>query len=435
MGDELFTISITLLGFLAVFLVSSIWIGISLFLVGLIGFYLFLDIPFGHILANIAWNNTSGSVMLALPLFVFMGEILFRSKISENLFNGLAPWMDSIPGRLIHVNILASTLFAAVSGSSAATTATVGKITLPELFKRGYDKKLAIGSLAGAGTLGFLIPPSMMMLVYGIMADVSIGKLFIAGVIPGLIIAALFSGYVVLVSLKNPHVAPAGKSSYTWKDRLRSIPLLAPGVILVVIVLGSIYTGWATPTEAAAVGVIGALFFAALTKSLNKKVFKDALMGSVKTSCMIMWIVCGAAFFSVAIGYLGIAQGLAMYISSLGLSKYSLIVILSIMYLILGCLVDGFSMIVMSLPITLPLIKVAGFDPLWFGIYLVIMIQLAQITPPVGFNLFVIKGLTGYELIPIATAAMPFFVILLLVTALITVFPKLVLFLPSLMVK
>lgn len=432
---ELFVKSAALLAFLFLFLGGTVWIGISLFMVGLLGLIIFTDLPALTIMSNIVWNNTSGSTMMALPLFVFMGEILFRSKISENLFNGLSPWMDRIPGRLIHVNIFASTLFAAVSGSSAATTATVGKITLPEFRKRGYDRTLCVGSLAGAGTLGFLIPPSMMMLVYGIMADVSIGKLFVAGFIPGIIIALTFSGYVMYRCVKDPELAPAGDLSYTWGDRLRSIPLLAPVIILVTIVLGSIYAGWATPTEAAAVGVAGALFFALLTKSLTWQIFKDALMGSVKTSCMIMWIVCGAAFLSVAVGYLGIATSLTAFVSGLGLSRYTLILILSIMYLVMGCLLDGFSMIVMSLPIALPLINQAGFDPIWFGIYLVIMIQLAQITPPVGFNLFVINGLIDDDIGKIAVAALPFFVMLLAVTALLTFFPDIVLFMPRMMVR
>ncbi len=432
---DLMTISLTLMGLLVLCLGSSLWIGIALALVALGSFTIFLDLPALTILSNVLWNNTSGSTMMALPLFIFMGEILFRSKISENLFKGLSPWMDKIPGRLIHVNIFASTLFAAVSGSSAATTATVGKITLPEYRRRNYNMKLCIGSLAGAGTLGFLIPPSMMMLVYGIMADVSIGKLFIAGFLPGLLIAITFSGYVMFRCVRHPEYAPRGDLSYTWLDRLKALPLLAPVVILVGIVLGSIYAGWATPTEAAAVGVLGALFFAALTRSLSFAVFREALMGAVKTSCMIMWIVCGAAFLSVAVGYLGIPRALTAWISTLGLSPYVLMLILSAMYLFMGCLLDGFSMIVMSLPIALPLVRLAGFDPLWFGIFLIIMIQLAQITPPVGFNLFVINGLTEESIGNIARAAIPFFILLLVITVLLTIFPDLVLLLPNMMVS
>lgn len=432
---DLFIISFTILGLLILFLGSSIWVGISLFLVGVAGFTLFTNTPPLTVLSNILWNSTNSSTMMALPLFIFMGEILFRSKISENLFKGLSPWMNSLPGRLIHVNIAASALFAAVSGSSAATTATVGKITLPELKKRNYNTSLCLGTLAGAGTLGFLIPPSIVMLVYGIMAGVSIGKLFIAGIIPGVMLATGFSLYVIVRSLFNPGLAPAGDLRYTWRDRIKTIPLLLPVVSLILLVLGSIYTGWATPTEAAAVGVLGALFFAKISRSMDGKVFMEAVLGSVKTSCMIMLIVAGASFLSVAVGYLGIPATLTKFIGTLGLSKYELIIILSIMYLILGFMLDGFSMIVMSLPLALPLIMAAGFDPLWFGIYLVIMIEVSQITPPVGFNLFVINGLVNENIFRIALYALPSFIIMFLVVALITVYPEIVLALPNMMIR
>ena len=424
-----------MLGTLTFFLGSTIWIGISLFIVGTVGILFFTTVDPFAIMANIVWNSTSGSTMIALPLFIFMGEILFRSKISENLFNGLSPWMNRLPGRLVHVNIVASTLFAAVSGSSAATTATVGKITLPELFKRKYDRSLCLGSLAGAGTLGFLIPPSMVMLVYGIVADVSIGKLFIAGILPGLMLAVAFSGYVLFRCLLKPELTPDDGSVYTWGDRFRTLPQLVPVASLIVMVLGSIYLGWATPTEAAAVGVVGSLFFALVSRSMTWKIFKECLEGSVKTSCMIMLIVSGASFLSVTVGYLGIPANLTKFIGTLSLSPYMLIVILTIMYIILGCLLDGFSMIVMSLPIALPLIKAAGFDPLWFGIYLVVMIEVAQITPPVGFNLFVINGLTGESLFKIAKYALPSFFIMLLLTVLITLYPEIVLMVPKMMIK
>jgi len=432
---SLFIISFTILGLLILFLGSSIWVGISLFLVGIAGFTLFTSSPPLTILSNILWNSTSSSTMMALPLFIFMGEILFRSKISENLFKGLSPWMNNLPGRLAHVNIAASALFAAVSGSSAATTATVGKITLPELLKRNYSKSLCLGSLAGAGSLGFLIPPSLVMLVYGIVAGVSIGKLFIAGIIPGILLASGFSLYVVLRCIFNPKLAPRGDLQYTWRERVKTIPLLLPVIILIVLVLGSIYTGWATPTEAAAVGVLGALFFAGISRSIDRKIFWEAVLGSVKTSCMIMLIVAGASFLSVAVGYLGIPSRLTEFIGTLGLSKYQLIAILSVMYIILGCMLDGFSMIVMSLPLALPLIKAAGFDPLWFGIYLVIMIEAAQITPPVGFNLFVINGLVDEDLFKVALYALPSFVIMFLIVAIITVYPEIVLALPNMMIR
>ena len=426
-------VAATITGLLILFMGGSIWIGIALFLVGIGGFFFFSDVSFGSILANIAWNNTNGSSMMALPFFIWMGEILFRSKISANLFKGLSPWMDKIPGRLVHVNILACTFFAAVSGSSAATTATVGKITVPELMKRNYDYDLSIGSLAGAGTLGFMIPPSMVMLVYGIIGDVSIGKLFMAGFIPGFMIAGMFSSYIIIRCMISPELAPKGDDVYTWRDRMEAIPAIAPVIFLILAVLGSIYMGWATPTEAGAVGVVGALFFAALTKSLTWEVFKVSMINSVKTSCMIMLIVMGAAYLSNVFGFLGITRALTTYVIEMGLSPYTLIIILTVLYLILGCLIDGFSMIVMTAPLVLPLIEAAKLDTVWFGIYLVLMIQLAQITPPVGFNLFVISGLNNDSLFKIAKAALPFFWLMLLATVLITVFPQIALFLPGMM--
>lgn len=428
---DLGPVSATILGLLILFMGGSIWIGISLFIVGIGGFFFFSDVSFGSILSNIAWNNTSSSTMMALPFFIWMGEILFRSKISENLFKGLSPWMDAIPGRLIHVNIMACTFFAAVSGSSAATTATVGKITVPELRQRGYNYALSIGSLAGSGTLGFMIPPSMVMLVYGIIGDVSIGKLFIAGFLPGFMIAFLFSAYIIVRCIINPSLAPRGDARHTWRDRFDAVPAIAPVIVLIFAVLGSIYLGWATPTEAGAIGVIGALFFAALTRSLTWNVFKTSMINSVKTSCMIMLIVMGAAYLSNVFGFLGITRALTAYVTEMGLSPYTLIIILTVLYLILGCLIDGFSMIVMTAPLVLPLIEAAKFDTVWFGIYLVLMIELAQITPPVGFNLFVISGLNNDDIFYVAKAAFPFFLLMLLATVLLTVFPQIALYLPS----
>lgn len=430
---DIVTVSLALAVMLVIFMGGTLWIGMALFLVAMGSFLLFTELPFGTILANTAWNNTSGSAMMALPMFVWMGEILFRSRISQNLFKGLTPWMDRIPGRLLHVNVLACTFFAAVSGSSAATTATVGKITVPELESRGYNRALASGSLAGAGTLGFLIPPSMMMLVYGIIGDVSIGKLFIAGIIPGILLAAMFSGYIALRCLITPSLAPAGSECHSWQERLAAIPEILPVLLLILVVLGSLYTGWATPTEAGAVGVVGALVFAFFTKSLNRQVFTSSLMGTIKTSAMIMFIIMGASYLSVVVGYLGITRELTILVTEMGLSPYMLIFILCLLYLVLGCLVDGFSMIVMTTPIVLPLVSAAGFDTVWFGIFLVLVIELAQITPPVGFNLFVISSLNHDDIFVIAKHSLPFFFIMLLATALITLFPQIVLFLPNLM--
>jgi len=430
---EIASISLTLCALLVLFMGGTVWVGISLFLVGFGGFIVFTELPFGSILATTGWNNTSGSAMMALPMFVWMGEILFRSRISENLFKGLTPWMDRIPGRLLHVNILACTFFAAVSGSSAATTATVGKITVPELAKRGYNKSLTVGSLAGAGTLGFLIPPSMMMLVYGIIGDVSIGKLFIAGILPGFMLAGIFSLYIMVRCLITPSMAPAGAEHHTWLQRFQAIPEILPVLVLILVVLGSLYAGWATPTEAGAVGVVGSMIFALMTNSMNAKVFRESLMGSIKTTSMIMLIVLGASYLSVVVGYLGITRKLTMLVTEMGLSPFMLILILSLLYVVLGCLVDGFSMIVMTTPIVLPMITASGFDTVWFGIYLVLMIELAQITPPVGFNRFVISSLNNDDVLKIARDSMPFFCLMALMTALITIFPQIVLFLPNMM--
>jgi tripartite ATP-independent transporter DctM subunit len=275
----------------------------------------------------------------------------------------------------------------------------------------------------------------MVMLIYGIMADVSIGKLFIAGIVPGVFIAMVFSGFIIVRALKNPMIAPRSKSKYTWNEKLRSIPLLLPVICLITTVLGSIYTGWATPTEAAAVGSLASLVFAFISKSMTLKGFKEALMGAVRTNAMVMLIMVGAGYLSVVVGYLGITRGLSQFVSGLGLSPYLLMAILSLMYLMLGCLVDGFSMIVMTTPIILPLVTMAGFDPIWFGIFLVIMIEVAQITPPVGFNLFVLKGLTGMSIGEVAVATMPFFLLLVFVAGVITVFPQIVLYLPNLMIQ
>jgi C4-dicarboxylate transporter DctM subunit len=429
------TASIVLIALLFILLGGTLWIGISLLLCGLVGVGCFTNINAFNVLSNIMWNNVAKSTMISLPLFVLMGELIFATDMAEKLFKGLSPWMNKIPGRLLHVTVVACAMFAAVSGSSAATCATVGKIVIPETDKRNYNRGVSLGTLGAAGTLGFLIPPSMIMLVYGITADVSIGKLFIAGFIPGIVLAGAFSLYIIIRSLMDPRIAPSDGIDYTWKDRIEAIPYIFPVLFLITIVLGSIYMGWATPTEAATVGVLGSLFLSFLSRSLNWGIFKKAIYGTVKTSSMIMLIMIGASFLSVAVVYLGISEELTAFIANAGVSPYMLIVILSIMYLIMGCLLDGFSMVVMSIPIALPLIIQAGFDPLWFGIYLVIMIQISQITPPVGFNLYVINGMTGEDIFFIAKNVIPQFIVMLIITAVITLYPGIVMYLPNMMIK
>jgi len=426
--------SLIVFGILFLTLASGIWVGFSLYIVGFIGMILFSSLPAGNNMASSLWATCEKWEYVALPLFILMGEILYRSGISEKLFKSLVPWLYRLPGGLLLMNIISCTLFAAVSGSSAATTATVGRITLAEFDKLGYDKRLAMGSLAGAGTLGFLIPPSLIMIVYAILAEVSIGKMFMAGVLPGLLLAGIYSSYIIYRGIKNPEIAPRTQESYSWKERIVGLKDIAPVLILILMVLGSIYGGFATPTEAAALGVFGATLFAYINRQMNKKVMFECLIGAVKTNAMIMLIVVGAGFLSRVMGFLGIPAAITTAITELNLSPYMLMLLLGGFYIILGCLLDGFSIVVMTLPIALPMVTAAGFDPIWFGIYLILMVEVSQITPPVGFNLFVIQGLTGEPILNIAKYAFPFFLLMLLTTAIITIFPEIALILPKLMV-
>jgi len=389
----------------------------------------------GGLLANSTWNSLNSWSLTALPLFILMGEILFRTAISTRLLNGLVPWLSNVPGRLLHINIVACSLFAAVSGSSAATTATVGKITLDELSKRGYDRSLAIGSLAGAGTLGFLIPPSLIMIIYGVLSDTSIGKLFIGGVIPGLLLAVFYSMYIALRAIMKPSIVPAADERYSFAEKLKAIKDLIPVLLLVFVVLGGIYLGFTTPTEAAAIGVLGALILAVAYRNLSWHNFREALLQAVQTSCMICLIIAGAAFLAQVVGFVGIARGISVYITSLDMSPYMLLVVLGLMYLVLGMILDGISIVVMTLPIVLPIVTAAGFDPLWFGIYLVIMVELSQITPPVGFSLFVIQGISYEPVSFIIRATLPFLIIMILMVVLLALFPDLVLYLPEKMIR
>ena len=425
--------ALVVFGILFITLAAGIWVGFSLFIVGFVGMLIYSPLPAGNNMASSLWATVEKWEYVALPLFILMGEILYRSGISEKLFKSLVPWLYRLPGGLLLMNIVSCTLFAAVSGSSAATTATVGRITLAEFDKLGYDRRLAMGSLAGAGTLGFLIPPSLIMIVYAILAEVSIGKMFMAGIFPGLLLSGIYSSYIIYRGIRNPEIAPKTQESYTWKERLVGLKDLAPTLILILMVLGSIYGGVATPTEAAALGVLGAAIFAFLNRRMNMKILFECLVGAVKTNAMIMMIVVGAGFLSRTMGFLGIPAAITRTITELGLSPYMLMILLGLFYVILGCLLDGFSIVVMTLPIALPMVTAAGFDPIWFGIYLILMVEVSQITPPVGFNLFVIQGLTNEPIVQVAKYALPFFFLMLLTTAILTLFPDIALFLPNLM--
>ncbi len=437
-------LALCLFGVMLLLLLSGLWIGFALFASGIAGMLLAkTNLPptvsvwtkVGDLLANSVWNSLNSWTLSALPLFVLMGEILYRTAIARKLLSGLAPWLSWLPGRLLHVNVVACSLFAAISGSSAATTATVGKITYCELTARGYDKGLALGSLAGAGTLGFLIPPSLIMIVYGVLADTSIGQLFMAGIVPGLVMAACFSCWIVLRVLAKPELVPQRTEAYTWSHRLTALRDLGPVALLIALVLGSIYTGLTTPTEAAAMGVVGALGVAAWSRELSWQNLRAALVATVHTTAMICFIIAGAGFLSQVVGFLGLARKLSEAIAALALPPHALLLVVAVVYLFLGMILDGISMVVMTLPIVLPIMVRAGFDPLWFGIFLVIMVELAQITPPVGFSLFVLQHISGETIHTIIRHALPFFCILLLVTVVITIFPQLVFLLPQHMAR
>ncbi len=419
------------LGLLILILGVGVWVGLGLFGVGIGALWMFKSLPVEKLLSQNAWNSLTSTELLALPLFIFMAEILFRTRLSSSLFRGLAPWTTNLPGRMLHINVLGCTLFAAISGSSAATTATVGRITLDELLSRNYDRDLAIGSLAGAGTLGFLIPPSVIMIIYGVLAQISILKLFIAGVIPGLFLSGSYMIYLGIRARMNPSVVGKSLESVTWKDRITALRHLGPVLFLILAVMGSMYGGIASPTEAAAVGVFGAFVVSAVQRSLTLDTFKVAVMSAARTTSMVGLIIAGAVFLSVAMGFLGIPRYVATAIAALELGPFQLIAVLLVFYAILGCVLEGMSSIVMTLSITLPLVVSVGFDPIWFGVFLVLVVEMAQITPPVGFNLFVIQGLTGESIGRIARAALPFFLIMVTFTLLIAVFPEIVMWLPN----
>lgn len=432
--EVLTTVLVTFL-LIIFFLGAGVWIFLGIFMVGLGSLYLIGDFPLdriGFISKSIIWKSASSWEIAAIPLFIWMGEIIFRTDISDRLFRGLSPFVEKIPGRLLHTNILGCTLFACISGSTAATTATVGKITVTELKNRHYSNNLSIGSLAGAGSLGLMLPPSIVMIIYGVLAEVSIAKLFAAGVIPGLLVAFIYSVYIMVKCIIDPSLAPSSNEKFNFNKFISSIKDLLPILILIVLILGGIYTGIATPSEAAALGVAMTITLTLVMRTFSWKILVDAAIGSIRSSCMVCSILVSAAFLSSAIGYLHIPTQLATLIDSMQLSPFALLAILMVFYLILGLFLDGISIVVMTLPITLPLILQAGFDPIWYGVFLVLMVELAQMTPPVGFNLFVLQGLTGQPIGRVVKASLPFFVLMCFAVLIIIIYPRLSLWLPSL---
>lgn len=420
---------------LLVLLGSGVWIAISLLAAGLIVFTFFVPLDAGSILASTMWDASWNWALTALPLFVWMGEILMRSGLSSSLFRGLAPWVARLPGGLMHINVIGCGVMAAVSGSSAVTCATVGRMSIPELKARNYDPQLMVGSLAGAGTFGLLIPPSIIMIVYGVVAQQSVARLFIAGILPGLMLIVLFSSYIAIWSLLNPDRCGDVPTRVSFREKLRASRELLPVVALVVGIIGSIYGGFATPTEAAAIGIFGALLLAALNRTLSRDMFVQSLLAATRISCMIGFIIACAACLSIAVGFADIPRAAAGWVQEMNLSKGGLIFVLTIFFLILGCFLEGISILVLSSAVVLPMIDAAGIDPIWFGIYAVIVIECAQITPPVGFNLIVLKSMTGRSIGEIAKATFPFLCLLLFAIVLIFVFPAIVTFLPDLMLN
>jgi len=431
---ELF-LTVFFISILLIFLGTGIWVALSMVGVSAIGMLLFTTRPVGDAMATTIWGTSSSWTLTALPLFVWMGEILFRTKLSENLFKGLSPWMSRLPGGLIHVNVVGCALFAAISGSSAATVATVGKMSIPELRKRNYPEKLLLGSLAGSGTLGLLIPPSIILIIYGVTVQESIAKLFIAGIIPGIMLAIFFMFYVICWSILNKDIMPKTETKFSFYEKIKGSSQLIPVIILIISVIGSIYAGIATATEAASLGVIGALILSFFQKSLNKETFKLSLLGATKTSCMIAFILAGSSFLSLAMGFTGLPRNLAIWIQEMNLSPYVLILVLTVFYIILGMFLDGISAVVLTMAIIEPMIRQAGFDMIWFGVFLVIVVEMAQITPPVGFNLFVLQGMANKDMGFIAKSAFPLFLLMILAVVVIIIFPNIALWLPEQMIQ
>lgn len=426
LGIGLFLVVVMLL-----LLAGGVWIAMTLAICGWIGQAFFVDTSAGSNLFSAFWESNASWELAALPLFIWMGEILFRTKLSEEMFEGLRPWLNRIPGRLMHTTILGCGIFGSVSGSSAATCATISKVALPELKRRGYDENLALGALATAGTLGILIPPSITMVVYAVAADASIIRMFLAGFIPGALLMALFMAYIAWWSWRNPSKVPAADPASSWMEKLRKSGNLIPCAALIVFIVWVLVAGYATATECAAYGVAGSLVIAALGRSLTWKNFWDGLMGTTRTSCMIMFILAGAAYLTKTMAFTGVPRELAEWVNGMNLSPGTLIAVLVVVYLILGTALDGISMIVLTSAVVLPMIQKAGFDLIWFGIFVILLVEIAEVTPPVGFNLFVLQNMTGRDSTTIARAAIPFFGCLVVCIALITLFPELVTFLPD----
>ncbi|MDF0599688.1 TRAP transporter large permease subunit [Psychromarinibacter sp. C21-152] len=410
---------------------SGVWVGLALMGVAWVGMELFTTRPVGDAMLTTIWTASSSWTLTALPLFIWMGEILYRTRLSEDMFRGLSPWMAGLPGGLVHTNIVGCTVFAAVSGSSAATLTTVGKMSIPELRARNYPERMVIGTLAGAATLGLMIPPSLTLIVYGVTINESISKLFFAGVLPGLVLALFFMAYVAIRATLSRDWNPRRDDRMNLVTKIKNSRFLIPVICLILVVIGSMYLGFATATEAAAFGVIGGLILAATQGSLTWKSFTESLLGATRTSAMIALILAGAAFLSLSMGFTGLPRGLADLIAQWDLSRFELLMVLLVFYIVLGMFLDGISSVVLTMAVVEPMVREAGIDMIWFGIFIVVVVEMAQITPPIGFNLFVLQGMTGHEMNFIARAAIPMFLMMVVMVFILILFPDLATWLPD----
>lgn len=426
-------LALILVASMAFMLVIGQWTAFALGLVGVLILYLSKGTLALVSISSVVWNTSSSYILIAVPLFLLMGEVILRGGISGHFYRGVATLLGSTPGGLLHANIVACAIFSAISGSSVATAAAVGTVAIPEMTRRGYDPRSVFGSLAAGGTLGILIPPSIIMILYGALVEESIAKLFMAGVFPGIAMAGLFMVFIAGRVMLEPHLVPGREAvELSWAEWFRRTFHVLPVFVLLLVVLGGIYTGLTTPTEAAAVGAAGAAVLAAAYRGLNLSVLREALLSSVKTTCMVIFIIIGAQILSTALTFSGITRELSAWIVSLAFSKWMLFAVLVLLYIVLGFFVDGISMIYVTLPVLFPVIVAAGFDVIWFGVVLTILVELGQITPPVGLNLFTIQAISGGRpFSEVVLGSVPYAFIMLMMILLLVIFPGLALWLPS----
>jgi len=392
---------------------------------------IYSKLPLTLAIGEMSWATSNNFLLVAIPFFILLGEILLRSGMAERMYNALVLWIPWLPGGLMHSNIAACAMFAATSGSSVATAATIGTVAMGEIEKHGYSERLFLGTIAAGGTLGILIPPSINMIVYGVLTDTSIPKLYLAGVIPGLILAGLFSLTVLIFCIIRPELG-GRPTSATWAQRISALPDLLPPLIIFLAVIGSIYAGFATATESAALGVIAAMGVAAWRGRLTVLMLKTAFEGTMRTTAMIMAILIAAYFLNFVITSIGLTGQVNNFITELRLTPVELLIAVVIFYIILGMFMETLSMMVATVPIITPIMVKAGFDPVWFGIIIVILMETAMITPPVGINLYVVQGLRKRGRInDVIIGASPFVVTMILMIAILSVWPRIALWLPS----